>query len=343
MATDSIPRSILVITFVLFSAFFSMAETAFSHCNRIRMKVLSDDGDKRGKRVVWILGQFDRTLVTILIGNNIVNVAGSAIATVLFVGWFGDSGPLLSTIVMTLLIFLFSETIPKNIARVNSDAVSLAFSMPITFLIYLFTPLEYIFIGIATGVKKMIGAKQTPTMTEDEFSTFIESVEEEGILEPDESKIIRSAIEFGDKTVSEIMRPNSEIVAIEKNAKKDEIKEALLNGRFSRVPVYDKDIDHIIGILQTRAFLQSLIRNKPFPIVKNLLPASYVNPDMRINDVFEMMSRQRSHLAVVRKTGKTLGIITMEDILEEIVGDIYDEFDDVTLEPAFLEGGAPNE
>ena len=291
------------------------------------MKVLSDDGSRRGKRVTWILERFDRTLITILISNNTADIAASVIATILFVKWFGTTGSIYSTVVMTLLIFIFGDIIPKSIARVNSDAIALAFSMPVKLLMHLLIPIEYFFIGISSFTKLLIGAKKTPTTTEDEFSSFIETAEEEGVIEPDEGSIIRSAIAFGDKKVEEVMRKRDEIVAIERHAKADEIQKILISGQFSRVPVYTEDIDNIIGIVQTQGFFRNLMKGKPFRVYSNVLPAIFIDPNMHLDAAFEMMSRERSHLAIVRKNGKTLGIVSLEDILEEIVGDIFDEFD----------------
>lgn len=294
------------------------------------MKVLADDGNKRGKRVTWILERFDRALITILISNNVAGIAGSAVSTVLFYHFFGDRGTIYSTIVMTLLIFLIGDVIPKNIARVNSDSIALAFSMPMKLLMHILLPIEYVFIGISNFSKFVIGAKKAPTMTEDEFSSFIETVEEEGIIEPNEGRIIQSAITFGEKTVEEIMQKREDIVAIEKGAKLDDIREILIGAQYSRIPVYEKDLNNIIGIIQTSSFFKSLISKKSFRVSHHILPTIFMDPLMHLDAAFEMMSSGRSHLAVVRSNGITQGVVSLEDILEEIVGDIFDEFDQIT-------------
>lgn len=290
---------------------------------------MGDNGNRRASRVTWILERFDRALITILISNSIAGIAGSVVTTVLFVRWFGETGTIYAVVIMTLLIFLFGDSIPKNIARVNSDAVVLAFSMPMKLLMHLLMPVEYIFIGISELVKLMIGAKKVPTMTEDEFSSFIETAEEEGVIEPEEGSIILSAITFADKTVGEIMQKVDAITAIEKGVKSVDIRQILIEVPYSRIPVYEKNIDNIIGIIQTSTFFKSLIRDKPFRVLPNVLPTLFMDPETHLDKAFEMMSRERSHLAIVRSGGVTLGVISLEDILEEIVGDIFDEFDQV--------------
>lgn len=334
MESDSIPRSIIVLMLILLSAFFSLAETSLTHCNRIRIKLLADDGDKRAGRLLGITDRFEHALIAILIGNNLANTACSFAATVMFIDLFGDKGALISTAVITVLIFLFGESIPKNIARMNADTVSLAFSMPLRAVMFLLAPAEFLIMAVADLAKKLIGNKESPTMTEDEFSNLIAAVEEEGILEPDEGLIIRSAIEFGDKTVGEIMRERDEIAALDINSCPEQVRRALIGGRFSRVPVYRDDLDDIVGFIQAKGFFDCLIKGREYRLESHILPVTLLAPDIHLDDAFERMSRRRSHLAIVSEGRKTLGLVTMEDILEEIVGDIFDEFDLEKAPPA---------
>ncbi len=328
MPDDSIPRSIALIALILSAGFFAACETAFSYCNKIRIKMLADDGDKKAQRVIAIVDSFDRALVTLLVGTNVVHVAASTVATVLAIRLFGSSGTLISTVAMTLLVFLFSEMLPKSIARANADDTAMLFSLPLKILMLLLLPVEYFFIGIGNAIKKLFGAKDAPTMTEDEFASMITEVEQEGVIDHEESEIIRSAIEFGDLTAKDVMIPIDRVIAVDRSRSRREIRELVTEEKYSRFPVYDRDINRIIGVLQARDYLFDVIHGKVKPVSQYLTRTYYVNPNQKLGTIFEEMGRLRTHMAIVGDDEKrTLGIVTMEDILEEIVGEIYDEHD----------------
>jgi len=340
MSDDSIPRCILILFCVLLGGFFAASETAFSYCNKIRVKTLADEGDRRAKRTLYILDRFDKMLVTMLIGINVLYILASSTATVLAVGWMGPVGSVVATVVLTLIIFLFSETIPKDIARTNCDSLSFIFSMPITILMVLFTPISWFFLLIGKAAKKVAcRGEKTPTVTENEFSDIIESIEEEGVIEHDEGEIIKSAVEFGDKSVESVMTPLDEVIAIDRNASPENIKEVVLGEKYSRIPVFDGEVDNIIGVVQSKEVLLRIIGNRPIRF--KIHPILTVAPETPIDTVFEEMSRRRNHIAIVKtRDGKTIGLVSMSDILEEIVGEIYDEDDEDKPVISELEGGA---
>ena len=338
---DAVPRSLLLIFLILAGGFFSGTETALSFCNRIRMQVLSDDGDRRATRVVGILEEFDRAVVTLLIAINIIHIAAASIATILAVGLMGDSGSLVATIVMTLAVFFFSETIPKNIARANSDAYMLWAALPIRFFMILLKPIAVVLTGLGDFVKKGLSrhAAAKPSVTEDEFASMVTGAEEEGVFDHEESDIIKSAIDFGDIVAGEVMTRRENMVAIPLGIGREALKKLLIENKYSRFPVYDGTPDKIVGVVRSVRCLWKLMGDRPFDLREYITRPYFVRPEMPISEVFEGMSGRRMHIAIVQDAGgHTLGVLTMEDILEEIVGEIYDE-DDSLPKPAG-KGGA---
>ena len=339
---DSIPRSILLVfALILTGGFFAGSETAFSFCNEVRMRTLADDGNRRARRVVRILDDFDRTVVTLLIAINTIYILAASIATTVAVSKMGNVGSVVATVVTTLCVFLFAETIPKNIARTNSDAYALFVAYPITFFRIILKPLAMLFTYLGDSVKKALPKKPAqPDVTEDEFEEMVDNVEEDGLIEPVEKEIIKSTIHFSDIMAGDVMTPREKIVAIPLSASRDELKRILLDEKYSRFPVYDGDIDHIEGVLRSSAMLWKLMNDQPVDILDNITRPYIIRSDLPVSKVFEGMSGRHTHMAIVADNGVTRGVITMEDILEEIVGEIYDE-DDVTVAPtAPRKGGA---
>ena len=326
---DAIPRSILVIVLIILGAFFAGAETAFSYCNRIRIKKKEEDGDNRAKRVEKILENFDKLLSTLLIGTNVCHVFASAAAAVLFVNLMGPTGAVVSTVVLTLLIFLFSETIPKNFARANSDAFALAVSLPVLILNIILTPLTLLFQGLGALLRMIFPKRdEVPSITEDEFSTIVENVRDEGLIEPEESELIKSAIEFSDTEVQDVMTPVSEAVAIDINAPAHEVKRIIMEQTYSRLPVYAGSRERVIGVLCVKDCLPKYIRGAKVDVGRLMKLPYLISPDTKLDQAFEGLGRRRTHLAIVTdENGIAIGFITMEDIMEELVGEIYDEDD----------------
>ncbi len=323
---DIIPRSILVILLVLLGGFFAGAETALSNCNRVRMKSRMEDGERGPARVEKILTRFDKALVTILVGNNVVHVLATASATMLAVHWFGPYGSLYSTIVMTLAIFILSETIPKNFAKANSDAFAIGISGPLYALMVLLTPISAIFTAISDLLKKLFHTSgEEPSMTEDDFKSMIEAIEDEGALESEESELIQSALEFSDITAYSVLTPRVRITGIDLGDSEEVNQEKLRKTTLSRLPVYDPDLDHIVGILNTKAYLLQLLKTGRASI-RELMVEPYTAPaNVGVYDLFQEMSLRKQHMAIILdEWGGTLGLVTMEDILESLVGDIWD-------------------
>lgn len=326
------PRCIALIVLILVGGFFSGAETAFSYCNRIRIKTLAEEGNRAAKRVVRITEDFDRMLVTVLVMINILHVLASSMATVLAVSLLpqnAELAALISTVVMTVVVFFVSENIPKSFARENCDRYALFSSPVILALMVLLTPVSFFFTKLGDLFKKILRVeKKDPAITEDEFSDIVEQVEDEGLLEPQESQIIQSAVSFADVQVKDIFTPVEEVACVERGWDTDEIVDYLQDNPFSRVPVYDHDYSHVVGILQTKEYLTAYLNREDeaeLELRDFMQPVYFVKPDLNLDALFESMGRRRSHFAVVAKNDAMLGVVTMEDLLENLVGEIYDE------------------
>jgi putative hemolysin len=333
---------ISLIVLIALSAFFSASETAFSTVNKIRLKNAAESGSKRAKLALFVAENFDRTLSTILVGNNIVNIASSSLATVLFVSLFGAaSGPAISTVVMTILILTFGEVLPKSIAMENSEKLSLAWAKPLRFLMTLFYPVVFLFMKLKQLVIRLsTPAENAPSVTEQELKYIVESIEEEGVLEEQESELVRSALEFDEKNVQEVITPRVDLVAIDADDPPEEIRRVILQERYSRIPVYRDSVDNIIGILHTRDYLEALLQNEQPELEALLQPAFFIYKTKRLSTLLADFKRNKMHIAVVADDyGGTMGIVTMEDLLEQLVGDIWDEDEEVEERYRLLEDG----
>ena len=326
------PRCIALIVLILAGGFFSGAETAYSYCNRIRMKTLAEEGGRAAKRVVKITDQFDRMLVTVLVAINVFHVLTSTVATLLAVSLLpqnAELATLLSTIVMTVLVFFISENIPKSLARANCDRYALVASPVILLLMYVLIPVSYFFTKAGDLFKKILRrGEEVPSITEDEFSDIVEQAEDEGLLEPQETRIIQSAVQFSDVQVKDIFTPVEDVACVERGWDTREIVVYLEDNAFSRMPVYDHDYSHVVGILQTKEYLTAYLNregDEEIELREYMQPVYFVKPDMNLDALFESMGRRHSHFAVVAKNEAMLGVVTMEDLLENLVGEIYDE------------------
>lgn len=319
---------VLLILMVL-SALFSSSETAFACVNKIRLKHRSDQGDKRAARALRVAERYEDALTAILVGNNIANIGASSLATVLFTQWIGDAGAAVSTVVMTLLVLTFCEVLPKYYAKSHAESLALTFASALTGLIILFTPFVKFFDLLSRLFKH---TDDTPSVTEDELMYIIDEIEEEGVLEEQESDLVISALKFDEKTVNEILIPRVKIVGIPCDASLDKIRDLFLSSHFSRFPVYDKTLDNIVGIITNKEFFR-LIHGKYQSLDDILQDVIYIPSTKRISEVLHEMQLAKTHMAiVVDQYGGTKGIVTLEDILEELVGDIYDESDEIVNE-----------
>ena len=331
MDPDSIPRSILIIAVLLFvGAFFSGTETAYTNCSRVRLMAWAEDGKKSARRALKILEKFDKTLITLLIGNNVAHVIITALATVLAIHFAGEiSGPIFATVIITLLVFIFAETLPKNIAKVRADEWTCAVSLPLRLIMMILTPVDWIFMGMSFVFKKLFkNENDGPSMTEDEFNSMVETIESEGGLEAEESELIQSAVEFKTRSVREVMTPRVHVTGLDLEDTPEEQYQTILDEKYSRLPVYTDDMDHINGILNTKLYLQmKLAAPDGYPDVRALMSEPFfIRPDMILHAVVEEMRRRQTHMAIIQdEWGGTEGMVTMEDLLEELVGDIWDE------------------
>ena len=322
---------VALVILVGFSAFFSASETAFSSLNQIRLKSRAEDGDSSAARVLAMAEQYDKQLSTILSGNNIVNIAAASIGTILFTQMLGaERGATVSTIVLTIIVLIFGEVTPKSLAKEMPEKVATAVSPFLVLLMALMTPLTWLF----TQWKKLLGhfvhSGEADTITEGELMTMVSEAENDGELTDRESELIRSAIEFDDVEVEEILTPRVDVVAVEDDIPLEELAQTFAESGYSRLPVYHGTIDNIIGVVHEKDFYIARLK-KATKIDDLVVPTLYTTGSTQISQLLRTLREQHHHLAVVvDEYGGTEGIITLEDILEELVGEIWDEHDEVT-------------
>ena len=328
MSTNAV-YGIIIAGLILLSGFFSCVETAFSCANTIRLKALADSGSRRAKNALWVCDRFDRTITAILIGNNVVNLGCSSLATILCLNLFENYGAAIATGATTLLVLTFGEVIPKCLGREMSDGIILHTALILKGMTYVLMPLILFFTGIKTLFMKLAHIKKTtPSVTEDELKYIIESIEEEGILEEQESELVQSALDFDEKTAQEILTPRVDVTVIDIDDDPEKIHELIIRERYSRIPVYQDEIDNIIGILHTRDYLETYIDGS-VDLRSLLTPAHFIYKSLKLSDILSDFRLNKLHIAIVTdEYGGMLGIVTMEDLLEEIVGDIWDEDED---------------
>ncbi len=335
---DHIATIIFIIILVAFSAFFSATETSFTSANKIRLKSKADNGSKSAARALKIINRFDKTLTTILVGNNIVNILTSSLATVMCIDLFKENGSLISTIATTFIVLIFGEILPKTIAKAHAESFICAVSLPVSILITVFTPLSAFFLLLQKGATKLFSGKNKEvSMTEQELMHIIDEIEDEGVLEEQESDLVRSALVFDETVVSEVITPRVNITAVEINSGTDKVKELFLSESYSRLPVYEKTVDHIVGVITQKDFFERMVRGGTFYIRDIIQDTMHIPDLMKLSDVLRQMQKRKIHLAVVvDQYGGTEGIVTLEDILEELVGEIWDEDDEITAPVKFI-------
>lgn len=325
-------KYIAIALLLVMSALFSSMETAFSSVNKIRLKHAAANGNKKADRALKIAENFDKALTTILVGNNIVNILSSSLGTVLFTQLFGAAGVAIATAVMTVLVLIFGEIIPKSFAKQNAEKCALAFAGILNVIMWLLTPISAVFAFLQRAMSKLSKSDDSPNFTEDELKYIIDEIEDQGVLEEQESELVRSALEFDETTIEQILVPRVKVVAVERGESTEKIMEIFIRDRYTRLPVYDKSIDNIIGLLNEKDFFALMFRSegKPVSIESIIQKALYVSEMKLISEVLYEMQRTKIHMAIVKdQYGGTSGIVTMEDIIEELVGEIYDETDEV--------------
>ena len=322
---------IALVFLVACSAFFSASETAFSSLNQIRLKSRAEDGDASAARVLAMAEKYDKLLSTILIGNNIVNIAAASIGTILFTRALGaERGATMSTIVLTIVVLIFGEVTPKSLAKEMPETVATAVSPMLNLLMVLFTPLTWLFSQWKRLLGHFVHSTEEDTITEGELMTMVSEAENDGELTDRESELIRSAIEFDDVEVEEILTPRVDVVAVEDNTSLDEVAQTFAESGYSRLPVYHDTIDNIIGVVHEKDFYLARLK-KETSLEELVKPTLYTTGSTQISQLLRTLREQHHHLAVVvDEYGGTEGIITLEDILEELVGEIWDEHDEAT-------------
>jgi CBS domain containing-hemolysin-like protein len=319
----------VLLALLICSAFFSSAETALTSVNKIRLKNMARKGDARAKLCLKLLENFDSVLSTILVGNNIVNIAAASIATVVFIQFLGSKGVTVSTIVTTVVILIFGEISPKSLAKEFPEKV-LLFSCRILFVLTrLFTPVNFFFRQLKKALSRSIaGKKAAPAITEAELKVMVDEVASEGSINRDESDLIKSAIEFNDVRVKEILTPRVDMIACNITDSNAEIYRLFSSNSFSRLPVYDLGENNLIGLIHSKDFFSAYMKDPKFKLKKILKPIGYVHRSTKVSVVLKNMQRNKLQMAaVIDSYGSVAGIVTIEDIIEELVGEIWDEHD----------------
>ena len=322
---------VTLVILVAFSAFFSASETAFSSLNQIRLKSRADDGDRTAARVLAMSEQYDKLLSTILIGNNIVNIAAASIGTIIFTKMLGaERGATVSTMVLTIVVLIFGEVTPKSLAKEMPETIATAVAPALSLLMLVLTPLTWLFTQWKRLLNHFVHSSESDTITEGELMTMVSEAENDGELTDRESELIRSAIEFDDVEVEEILTPRVDVVAVADDISLEELAQTFAESGYSRLPVYHGTIDNIIGVVHEKDFYIARLK-KATKIDDLVAPTLYTTGSTQISQLLRTLREQHHHMAVVvDEYGGTEGIITLEDILEELVGEIWDEHDEVT-------------
>jgi len=329
MDPDSIRSILLMLALVLMSGYFSATETAFSTFNRIRMKNAAENGSKRAALVLKMAEDYDRLLSTILVGNNIVNILLTTIATVSFVKWVGEAnGPAVSTVVATVVVLVFGEISPKSLAKQYADRFVMATAPLLRLITWVLAPINLIFSLWKKLMSLVFKSTGEQAVTEEELLTIVDEAQQGGSLDEQESEMIHRVIEFNDREAVDILIPRVDVAAVPLDATHKELGQLFIESGYSRLPVYDDTIDRVVGVVYHKDYYREAA-NKPTPatIMKEAL---FVPPTVKIQSLLTQLQNAQSHIAIVTdEYGGTLGIVTMEDILEELVGEIWDEHDDV--------------
>lgn len=333
---DAVIVILLVVMGVLvsLSALFSASETAYSSLNQIRLKNMASEGVKKADVALENWEHFDKILTAILVGNNVVNVASSTLCTLVFVSFFGDAyGTLAATLFMITVLLIFGEITPKTLVKRNPERFAIRVANVIRYATAMFSPIVWAFLVLTRFITKRGGMKgETPTLTEDELYVMIDEIQEEGTIEKREGDLIKSAIQFDDIKVSEIYTPRVDITAVDVRTDVEDMRRLFIESEYSRIPVYDTTIDRIIGAIYSKDFYSRYVNGKDFKLTDIIRPVRFVPESTSIAVLLSDLQRSKIHMAVVLDNfGGTMGIVCMEDILEELVGEIWDENDDIMV------------
>ena len=338
MDPDGLFSLLMIMLMISFGTYFSATETAFSALNRIRLKSLAEESPKKAKRVALVLrlhDDFDKILSTLLVLNNAVTLIAAAISTLLFIGLVGDElGPIMSTVILTAAIVLLGDITPKSLAKESPERVALFCAPLLRLFILLLTPVNYLFARWKAALSRIIktSSENSDSMTEEELYSYVEVAHHDGVISEQSKQLLDNAIEFKDRAASDILTPRIDLASISEDATEEEISNLFFETEYSRLPVYRDTIDDIIGVIHMRDFFKYTAR-KNKPLASIFTSPLFVAPSAKISDLFKLLQSHKCHFAVVSdEYGGTAGIVTMEDILEELVGDIWDESDEIVVE-----------
>ena len=326
-----VPLSWLIIGLcVLAHFFFSAGETALACANRFKMQVEADDGKKSARLVLRVCEKYDRALITVLIGSNIVSIVASAISTILFYHLLSstnlvpDEISMISSVVISLSIYVIGDALPKTIARSIPDTISKALVYPIYWLMLILFPITFVFEKLTKLIERIFKVKDETTFDEEDFENVVEKVSDEGVIEEEQGEIIQSALEFADTNVKEVLTPRKKIFALDiRTLDREKLHKIILETNYSRIPVYDTHFDNIIGVLRIKTYLSAYLNNPNVSIRKQLQKPYFVSSNIMIDDLFNGFKKHHTHIAIVRdKNKKVIGMVTMDDVLEELVEDI---------------------
>lgn len=334
MDSDIIQLIMILIFLILMSAYFSASETAFSAINRIRLKNLANGDNKKAKVALELSKNYDVLLSTILIGNNIVNIAAASIGTVVFTRYFDKAGAAVSTVVMTLLILVFSEISPKSLAKEAPEKFAMWAAPGLKVLVFLFKPLNFLFMSWKKFLSMFFTVSEDRSITEEELLTIIDEAQNEGGINEQEGELIRSAIEFNDLDVNDVLTPRVNVIAIDLSYSDETIHRMFVESGYSRMPVYETSIDDIIGVIHEKNFHNYLHSGKEKASIRSIIkPVVWATATTKISKLLTLLQTTKSHMAIITdEYGGTAGIVTLEDILEELVGEIWDEHDEIVEE-----------
>ena len=319
---------ILYLFFLLCSGYCASAETAYTAVSKVRLRTMADKGNKRAKKALWVCDRFDKTLTTILIGNNVFHAACASLSALLVMRQFDQEFVFYGTLITTLIVYLFAEMIPKSLAKARSEEIALLFSGSMVFFVKLLTPISALFSGISSLLSRFFSSGDARTVTEEDLINIIETIEDEGVLDPEQQALVNSAMEFREKLAEDIMIPIDQVICVSSTIPLDELADTVKTLPYSRIPVYEGSETNIVGILPTMLFLSHYVAGKPIVLRKMLLKPYVFDRKTEIFALLQRMRLNKLHMVFVTDENRNkVGIITMEDLLEELVGDIQDESD----------------
>ena len=319
---------ILYLFFLLSSGYCACSETAYTAVSKVRLRTLADKGNKRAQKALWVCERFDKTLTTILIGNNIFHASCASLSTLLVLRQFSEEYVIYGTLITTVIVYLFAEMLPKSLAKARSEEIALLFASSMQLFVRLLTPISAIFSGIANLISRFVSTEKQSTVTEDELLSIIETIEDEGVLEPEQQALVNSAMEFREKIARDIMIPMENVDCVSSTMPLGELASLLGTLQYSRVPVYEGGKDNIVGILPVNEFLTAYVMGQNVQLRKLLMKPYVFDQNTEISELLQRMRLNKLHMVFLTDEDRNkVGIITMEDLLEELVGEIQDESD----------------